>query len=337
MKAYDMNECPDYVALSYQWGSEEPYKDILLNGVRTPVGRNLWTFLYSMSRQSGPTKRRFWIDAICINQSNIAERNQQVQEMRRIYSRAESVFIWLGHDKDDTLSNDAMDYLLSRKLLKPGLVGSNKELWNQSQATALLALCENPYWHRMWIIQEIVLARKAFICYGSKKVSWGVLVCLLFDAATLKQRSPEGDIPHLSAFLASPAAAIAKVRQDWTGKPQPLFSLLRNFYRHEATELRDKVYALHGLALEAENLHVDYHITPEELFKQVILHTIPTDEDLCRKIANILEVDYPEDEMRRHFEWIRGPSITASPELKCDDSSAKTKSERRNQKEKKIG
>jgi len=37
-----------------------------------------------------------WIDAICIDQSNVEERGSQVQQMRRIFEEAAPTVIWLG-------------------------------------------------------------------------------------------------------------------------------------------------------------------------------------------------------------------------------------------------
>ena len=45
-------------------------------------------------------KRTLWVDALCINQDNIFDRNQQVQSMRHIYARASCVLIWLGEETD---------------------------------------------------------------------------------------------------------------------------------------------------------------------------------------------------------------------------------------------
>ena len=37
-----------------------------------------------------------WIDAICINQDDLAERSEQVSKMRTIYEGPEEVLVWLG-------------------------------------------------------------------------------------------------------------------------------------------------------------------------------------------------------------------------------------------------
>jgi hypothetical protein len=83
-----------YRCLSYTWDPQYPQHDIVVNGETLSIGHNLWRFLRSAraAGEDGP----LWIDAICINQSNVAERNGQVSRMGQIYSNAESVIVWLG-------------------------------------------------------------------------------------------------------------------------------------------------------------------------------------------------------------------------------------------------
>ena len=99
-----------YVALSYTWGdpiwrSEGPDSDegktyldaeheIVCNGVPFLVRKNLYVVLFRLRCLSGA--ERFWIDALCIDQDNVAERNAQVAMMGEIYDKAGSVLIWLG-------------------------------------------------------------------------------------------------------------------------------------------------------------------------------------------------------------------------------------------------
>jgi hypothetical protein len=85
---------PQYEALSYVWGEAAERNEILLDGQPTSITRNLWTALKYI-RKSG-TSRTLWIDAICINQNDMHERNEQVRQMGQIYSQASRVLIWLG-------------------------------------------------------------------------------------------------------------------------------------------------------------------------------------------------------------------------------------------------
>jgi hypothetical protein len=74
LRCHTLNyECPEHVALSYDWGPKQPHDDIPLNGVLVPVGRSLWPFLYQMRSQYQYIT--FWIDALSINQTNVHEQN----------------------------------------------------------------------------------------------------------------------------------------------------------------------------------------------------------------------------------------------------------------------
>jgi hypothetical protein len=89
-------ELQPYICLSYVWGDVKDKTSIRINGKIAHVGKNLHSFLYHARQTLFFT--HFWIDALCIDQSNTAERNQQVQQMGRVYSLAQTVLIWMGDE-----------------------------------------------------------------------------------------------------------------------------------------------------------------------------------------------------------------------------------------------
>ena len=94
----------------------------------------------------------FWIDAICINQHDIEERNSQVQLMRRIYRQANRVRIWL--DMEISLDDPAivkLQTLTAESTIED--LGSKPFFW-----APVNKILENPYWKRVWIQQEITNA-----------------------------------------------------------------------------------------------------------------------------------------------------------------------------------
>ena len=78
-------------------GEDTANHKIILNGKPLNIRQNLWDFL--QQARDDQTREgilhRFWIDALCINQNSIAERNHQVGMMGQIYSKASSVLAWL--------------------------------------------------------------------------------------------------------------------------------------------------------------------------------------------------------------------------------------------------
>lgn len=89
---YDTDTAPAYRALSYTWGRPRDEKAIALNGRCCMVRPNLYSFLEQKRQRD--EEMLLWIDALCINQQNIPERNQVVAAMDLVYSRAEFVYAW---------------------------------------------------------------------------------------------------------------------------------------------------------------------------------------------------------------------------------------------------
>ena len=89
---------PDYRALSYTWGDSKLTSLIWVNGDKIEVTGNLLAALKCLRFES--SSLTLWIDAICIDQSNVHERNEQVRRMRDIFEQALEVFVWLGEEKD---------------------------------------------------------------------------------------------------------------------------------------------------------------------------------------------------------------------------------------------
>lgn len=100
LEAVSLQPFPDFEALSYVWGSPLNKKPIEVDGKDLKVTSNLECALQHL-RDETPT-RTFWIDAICVDQSNLAERSEQVRLMAEIYGGAKQVILWLGCDDTDT-------------------------------------------------------------------------------------------------------------------------------------------------------------------------------------------------------------------------------------------
>lgn len=143
---------PRYEALSYMWGPKE-MKSIQLNGQRYNVRENLLQALFHL--QETNTKRVLWIDAVCINQDDIEERNYQVSQMGMIYHKAWRVLSWLGPDNDPSIELGIWALNNHVRFLSQPITDD----W-VCKLNAVKMLCFRPYWTRLWIIQEVLGARK---------------------------------------------------------------------------------------------------------------------------------------------------------------------------------
>jgi hypothetical protein len=99
LETFSLDSCPEFHAVSYEWGPDNWVSHIKLNSSTKTIRANLFSYLWHYREHSKsimPHHVYLWIDQICINQTSIAERNHQVQLMSRVYRQASSVISWLG-------------------------------------------------------------------------------------------------------------------------------------------------------------------------------------------------------------------------------------------------
>ena len=181
---------PHYAALSYVWGDANDTEEIRVDGKPFQATQNLALavrqFRASYVKEDGESLY-LWADAVCINQQDLPERGQQVAMMGLIYTTAHWVISWLGPSDDATEPGFALIQACARHVEgvreKSGeypesdvamdtsdleFLGEDREFHKQTTDryarnkawNAIDDLKRNVYWTRVWIVQEIVLARK---------------------------------------------------------------------------------------------------------------------------------------------------------------------------------
>jgi hypothetical protein len=115
------------------------------------------------------------------NQKDPDERSSQVNLMREIYSKAELVLSWLGHGIDEI--DIAFDTLktIAKETRELGTEDAGAEWlksyptwWNESVRIweSIQTLLRHPYWHRVWILQELVLGKHILFVHGYAALSY---------------------------------------------------------------------------------------------------------------------------------------------------------------------
>jgi Heterokaryon incompatibility protein (HET) len=115
----------DYEALSYCWGDPSDSETITLQDRPFPIRSNLFRALCRL-RQAVKEPRTLWVDAVCINQTDIAEREQQVKLMGEIYSRTSNCIIWLGEFYEKLHRSQQVGYLRYTKVFPLEVVDSDQ-------------------------------------------------------------------------------------------------------------------------------------------------------------------------------------------------------------------
>jgi hypothetical protein len=238
----DLETNPRYNALSYCWGSPDNAKQLFLDEHVVDVRENLWSALWHLRLPND--NRILWVDALCINQSDISERNHQVGLMSTIYSKAEKVIVWLGPASED--SDVGMKWL-SR------ILQDKSPTPDESQA--VFKLCEREYWHRMWVLQEFGLAGDMTVHCGSKCVDWTAFAefCTLLVENAMSKIFDDFDV---SEHYTAVHSVIDYRRYQLPGEfyKMTLLSLLAAFNDRQCVDPRDTVFALLGMASDCRDL-----------------------------------------------------------------------------------
>ncbi|OQN96190.1 hypothetical protein B0A48_17697 [Cryoendolithus antarcticus] len=237
-RTYDRAEAPSYTALSYEWGLPTSPGAIVLNGESRSVRRNLYNALaYLPDHITGPV----WVDALCIDQANAHERNHQVRAMGEIYGCASLVIAWLG---------------LMDNAIRPCFAATGLESLAVVRA-ARDALVRRRYWTRLWVYQELILARQARIVCGYGSMTYADLETLLW--------SVDGDYDtHRICYAVS------------RGPTYDLCEALAQFSTCQCADERDRIFAVLSI------------VGPDE--RKVLLQILPEYSTTMKQLIDMARI-----------------------------------------------
>lgn len=139
----------------------------------------------ALTRFRGDSPRVLWVDALCISQTNVQEKGQQVQQMGNIFRSADRVLVWLGEHADESEALfepwpwTASDVIRRAKSAVPNPWSSGRVLTLgelERRQRIWTSFLHRPYFRRTWVIQEIVLAQSLLIHCGGSVISWNQLI-----------------------------------------------------------------------------------------------------------------------------------------------------------------
>ncbi|CAJ2500007.1 Uu.00g028600.m01.CDS01 [Anthostomella pinea] len=292
----------DYEALSYFWGPRSNRDHICItNGdsgesssstVAFSVSHTVTSAIKSLRCKDKPL--RIWVDAICINQADLGEREHQVNLMGSIYSRARAVHIWLGEGECGSgptlrVIRDAYNLDVDQgcqggrhclcegsphsglESLKHYVQGQSKSSWhhldelfefhkelfdeeqtardggNHWHVWTIWVLLRNPWFMRVWVLQEALRAQRALVHCGTSTVEWRELAQVaewVCEPQYIMHRR------HLHTGLMMPPVWNKLGRE----KDVPLLDLFLATLDMRATDPRDRLFALLGLSHEIKGL-----------------------------------------------------------------------------------
>ncbi|OCK97213.1 uncharacterized protein K441DRAFT_606117, partial [Cenococcum geophilum 1.58] len=322
LKALDSLHLQPYHCLSYTWGDPftsnkalvPPTFGIKVDDGHVTITKNLYDALTQLFKDPDfrlNQLQAIWIDQICINQADTDEKNVQVAMMHDIFHFAASVLAWLGPtDVYARAAIEAYSILNEHEQKEPGFF---KRLRDTTEATQVeepagmqfdhwigcSKFFSRSYFERMWIFQEIVVAKEITAVCGAFKIPWEDLTDLAWTTntfaasayirSTLRIRhTPK----HINAHLIS--AWRARYQEEKTEKLHPnrfiALTLLHNRSGLVCKDPRDRIYANRGVC-ETETLSegfpegfsfpkVDYGKTTREVYTEFCWSFIQFRQDL---------------------------------------------------------
>ncbi|KAN0108649.1 Heterokaryon incompatibility protein (HET) domain containing protein [Hyaloscypha variabilis] len=256
-----------------------------------PVTTNLEAALRYLRHES--EVRILWIDAICIDQSNIEERNHQVPLMKAIYSNAVLVCIWLGSPSPG--SDDAMAIL---KQLGQGTLLSKIRLGDRrlenDDLESVIQVMRRPWWTRTWVRQELILAKRASLHCGSSSLEWtelpgsperNALAEKFRTAVTLNQFTPETLyflLDHFSSLVQLETLKLTFLTQEFKSTESDVSFILALGRLCSKSDDRDSIYGFLGLMSErvAHQIKPDYNMSTSEVFQDAAVHLMACSNSL---------------------------------------------------------
>ena len=256
-----LSQAQPFTALSYCWGPAADLAEITLNGEIIIIRENLWHFIESLRHLKAPI--RIWVDYICINQQDVSERGHQVQLMADLYGSASAVYAWLG--AGDRSTNVAIEFVNKLRVAPPEWRKSPEaRKMRRAGRVGFHSLAKRIFWSRLWIIQEVVLAKQLHVVVDRGMVDWNWITSAFEKVKFNGFSSHYLDSEHKEVFKHIRALRKAQTR----GSHPEISSLLNDFRYCQCQDPRDRVYGMLGLldAQTRSRILVDYSHTLIELF-----------------------------------------------------------------------
>ena len=313
----DLRDNPTYTALSYSWKRDVNWfnKDkvqaaTVPSGIYLGRHRTVADFLSSRREETRPVLcnerhrldvlpnlhdalvqlRRtrpglYWIDAICINQSDRQERAQQVQMMDRIYGEAPSVVVWLGAVPTPLMSSVKE---ISKEFVKHDGQAQHEEGQMQVGQTnrkdllgamrlakkfaAVFFVLSRRWFQRVWVLQEVLLSRDLVFLCGEGEFASGQLEQMLSwildpvrnsSIKTMLERIAEISGPQFGVRFGSIPPMLSSLAHFRAGGRWTMEQWLAACQGRKVTDQRDLVYAGLGVA-DAAGLKISQSIKEVE-------------------------------------------------------------------------
>lgn len=270
---------------------------------KIPLTESLYNALRDLRDCEHVQPKTFWIDQICIDQSSDEEKTQQVAQMDKVFQYATSVWTYLGPGEEtDDRTFDLMVQIYDHfeplmktpefalfsdrdQMFKPETIGKYSRMTTEDYTPNLWfpkdlfkgkisvlfndlnRILSGDWTRRLWILQENVLNDDLTLLRGHRALNFEGVV-------TLCKLSWVGLIPLIDAYYRIVTISASRYDRRWQQQSirqldrLSLSVLLRSTRFLDCRDPRDKIYAILGIATDAEQLNIypDYSISAAQAY-----------------------------------------------------------------------
>lgn len=258
-----------YTTLSYCWGQPAFDSTLICNNIAVHITANLHYALRRVRQASFGLP--IWVDQICIDQSNLQERSEQIQIMISIYRGSKRLFIYIG--EEDGTTDAAFGFLqqmLQELTTHDGFLGLDVpgniiDFNDQLRASlSFMDLILRDWFSRVWVLQEVYVSHDPIVICGSKKLLWSSIGDVLEHI--VKNAGRQNPVIRKTQLLYD--IAMYWPYDHGPDDRFPLIYLLQVARSFQASDPRDKIYALLGLASDCTEFPApEYSLSVEKVYK----------------------------------------------------------------------
>ncbi|KAF5982898.1 heterokaryon incompatibility (het-6OR allele) [Fusarium coicis] len=273
-----------YSALSYVWGSSRATETIQIDGHDHDISVNLACAIRHLREERNSVL--IWIDALCllapIQFSNDDQDDSLITLFRNSWETMCRQAEWYSFCTICVIRalSDIDRYRTTIKCIAEGKASSRLKLFE-----LVRRFINSQWWQRVWVIQEATVTSQISVQYGNVKVPWEVLAHSANtcdglgwgrqDTGSELFLGIEREHAKVLPVLSKQIFEIERLRMEWSdGKETTLLSLLQEFSSRKATDDRDKVFALLGLAKDIKTIKPEYSLSTVEVYRSTITDLI---------------------------------------------------------------
>ncbi|RYP09586.1 hypothetical protein DL765_008396 [Monosporascus sp. GIB2] len=305
-----------FMALSYTWGDPDSPRWIVLGGKKKKVTPSLFEALHNLRDARLPVL--LWVDAICINQDDVEEKNHQVGMMDVIYKQAGCVLVWIDKEGDDppieplSPGDTSLNFMGALSIVEIRLfspqykIGGNDEEQPRVDETmrglsgyaffhASKIFFSRRYWSRVWTMQEILLGRNVLVCHGGYAIYFRA-VQFMFMKLYMRML-PQDTADRTDYVDDTPVEQFLTVSWEiLNGNSPSLFKALLMSRERHATMKHDHLFGVLGLVEREESWQVadykrDLFSVSSEAFRYILEQEGNLDVLSACEVRNHYQID----------------------------------------------